>query len=171
MPMIYDIRSTERAQRTLSSLTGVPIPIWERYLGHEREYTYTDDLVADVIDTHGHLPDSYQNFEFIYFHVTTSANECQVVCNKHVYQLSGITHSGGDGEQQNAGDGKGDAHPKQPGSRLSEPGLGPVHDDSHDDVADAVKHAGYQHDRTYRQGADARVVRVVKHGFPGPEGS
>lgn len=76
MPMIYDIRSTERAQRTLSSLTGVPIPIWERYLGHEREYTYTDDLVADVIDTHGHLPDSYQNFEFIYFHVTTSANEC-----------------------------------------------------------------------------------------------
>lgn len=76
MPMIYDIRSTEHAQRTLSSLTSVPTSIWERYLHHERDYTYIDDLVADVIDTHGYLPDSYQNFKFIYFHVTTSANEC-----------------------------------------------------------------------------------------------
>lgn len=76
MRMTYDIRSTEYAQQTLSALTGVSIPTWESYLDHEREYAYPDDLVADVIDTHGHLPDSYMDFEFIYFHVTTSANGC-----------------------------------------------------------------------------------------------
>ena len=82
MPMIYDIRSTKHAQQTLSALTGVSIQTWERYFGHEREYTYTDDLVADVIDTYGHLPNSYMDFEFIYFHVTTSANGC-VSIQKH----------------------------------------------------------------------------------------
>lgn len=45
MSMIYDIRSTERAQQTLSILTGVSLSIWERYLGHECDYTYTEDLV------------------------------------------------------------------------------------------------------------------------------
>ena len=74
--MIYDIRTTEYAQQTLTNLTGVPITVWEQYLGHEREYTYTDDLVADVIKSHGYLPRSYRDFKLVYFHVTTSANKC-----------------------------------------------------------------------------------------------
>ncbi|WP_088188043.1 hypothetical protein [Desulfosporosinus sp. FKA] len=74
--MIYDIRTTEYAQQTLTNLTGVPIPVWKQYLGHEREYKYTDYLVADVINSHGNLPRSYRDFEFVYFHVTTSANGC-----------------------------------------------------------------------------------------------
>ncbi len=74
--MVYDIRTTEYAQQTLTSLTGVPIPVWEQYLGHERDYKYTDYLVADVINSHGYLPRCYRDFEFVYFHVTTSANGC-----------------------------------------------------------------------------------------------
>lgn len=76
MSMIYDIRSTEYAQQTLSILTGVSLSIWQKYLGHECDYTYTEDLVADVIERYGHCPISYRDFDFIYFHITTSANEC-----------------------------------------------------------------------------------------------
>jgi hypothetical protein len=74
--MIYDIRTSECAQRTLTNLTGIPISVWKQYLAHEHEYEYTDDLVEDVINSHGYLPRSYRDFEFVYFHVTTSANEC-----------------------------------------------------------------------------------------------
>lgn len=73
---IYDIRTSEYAQQTLTNLTGVPISVWNQYLGHEHEYKYTDYLVADVIKSHGYLPCSYIDFEFVYFHVTTSANGC-----------------------------------------------------------------------------------------------
>lgn len=85
--MIYDIRTTEYAQQTLTNLTGVPIPVWEQYLGHESEYEYTDYLVADVINSHGNLPHSYRDFEFIYFHVTTSANGCVSFRNHGILDL------------------------------------------------------------------------------------
>lgn len=74
--MNYDIRTTEYAQQTLTNLTGVPISVWEQYLGREHEYKYTDYLVADVINSYGYLPRNYRDFEFVYFHVTTSANGC-----------------------------------------------------------------------------------------------
>lgn len=74
--MIYDIRTSEYAQQTLTNLTGVPISVWEQYLGREHEYKYTDYLVEEVIKSYGYFPHSYRDFEFIYFHVTTSANRC-----------------------------------------------------------------------------------------------
>jgi len=45
----YDIRSSANARKTLVGLSGVDISTWEKYVGHEREYRYTDDLVEDVI--------------------------------------------------------------------------------------------------------------------------
>ena len=72
----YDIRSSANACKTLVELSGVEISTWEKYVGHEREYRYTDDLVEDVIKTYGQLPKNYLDFDFIYFHVTTSANNC-----------------------------------------------------------------------------------------------
>lgn len=74
--MIYDIRTTEYAQKTLTNLTGIPISVWKKYLGRESDYEYTDDLVAAVINSHGCLPCSYKDFEFVYFHMTTSSNGC-----------------------------------------------------------------------------------------------
>jgi len=75
--MTYDIRTTEYAQQTLANLTGVQISVWEQYLGNKNKYEYTEDLVADVINSNGYLPNSYKDFEFIFFHVTTSANRCE----------------------------------------------------------------------------------------------
>lgn len=47
----FDIRSTVLARKTLVNLTGVDISTWEKYVGHERDYMYTDDLAEDVIKT------------------------------------------------------------------------------------------------------------------------
>lgn len=74
--MIFDIRTTEYAQQTLVNITGVPISVWQQYLGQENNYKYVDYLVEDVINKHGQLPKDYRDFEFIYFHITTSANAC-----------------------------------------------------------------------------------------------
>lgn len=74
---IFDIRTSDNALSTLTNLSGVSKEIWEKYLGHEQEYEYVDDLVEDVIRSHGHIPNSFMDFEFIFFHVTTSANGCK----------------------------------------------------------------------------------------------
>lgn len=60
----------------MTNLTGVSVQTWDRYVGHELEYKYTDYLLADVIAAYGYLPKSYKDFDFVYFHVTISANGC-----------------------------------------------------------------------------------------------
>ncbi len=75
--MIYDIRTSKSAQQTLETLTKVPANVWEQYLDREKEYEYIDDLVADVIQSFGELPKDFKDFQFIYFHITTSANRCK----------------------------------------------------------------------------------------------
>lgn len=75
----YDIRTSENACRSLVRLSGVDISTWKKYVGHEREYRYTDNLVEDVIKTYGRLPKSYIDFKFIYSHITTSANNCAAI--------------------------------------------------------------------------------------------
>lgn len=72
----YDIRTPINARQTLVSLTGVPLSIWRQYMGKEREFQYTDDLVEYVANKHGNLPKNYREFNFVYFHITTSANGC-----------------------------------------------------------------------------------------------
>lgn len=76
LKMIYDIRNSTNAQQTLVSLTGVPLSIWEQYVGREREFEYTDDLIECVVSSYGKLPQNYRDFNFVYFHITTSANGC-----------------------------------------------------------------------------------------------
>lgn len=78
----YDIQSSANACKTLAGLSGVDISTWGKFVGHESEYRYTDDLVEDVIKRFGHLPRTYLDFNFVYFHVTTSANECEAILDK-----------------------------------------------------------------------------------------
>lgn len=78
----YDIRTSKHAQMTLSSLTSIPISVWKQYLYKERQFDYPDDFVEDMIERYGKIPSSYKDFEFIYFHVTTSANDCASI-RKH----------------------------------------------------------------------------------------
>lgn len=80
--LIYDIRTKENAQRTLTALTGVPFEIWNKNSYREKDYKYTDDFLADIIKTYGHMPSCYRDFEFVYFHITTSGNGCESI-KKH----------------------------------------------------------------------------------------
>ena len=55
---IFDIRTSTNALATLTNLSGVSKDIWDEYV---------DDLVEDVIRTHGHMPNSFTDFDFIFF--------------------------------------------------------------------------------------------------------
>lgn len=63
----YDIRSSANACKTLVELSGVDISTWEKYVGHEGEYIYTDDLGEDVINTYGQIPKNYFDFDYEWF--------------------------------------------------------------------------------------------------------
>jgi len=76
MKNIFDIRTSENAMKTLCNLTGVPKNIWERFVGTENEYQYIDDLVEYVVNTYGDMPRDYRTWQFVYIHITTSANCC-----------------------------------------------------------------------------------------------
>ena len=78
----YDIRTIKHAQQTLSNLTGIPISVWEKHRSEESQFDYPDDFVEDMIKRYGKILSSYKDFEFIYFHVTTSANDCASI-RKH----------------------------------------------------------------------------------------
>ena len=84
----YDIRSSVNARKTLVELSGVDISTWEKYVGREGEYRYTDDLVEDVIKTYGQIPKNYLDLDFIYFHVTTSANDCASIKKYGILDLN-----------------------------------------------------------------------------------
>lgn len=73
---VYDIRTSENAMKTLVALTGVSPDVWKRYFSRESEYAYPEDLIEDVIQKHGKFPVNYTDWTFIYFHVTTSADQC-----------------------------------------------------------------------------------------------
>lgn len=75
--MVYDIRTTENAKQTLVNLTSVPLTVWESYVDRENEYNSIEDLVLDITKKHGCLPENFRTFQFVFFHVTTSANKCE----------------------------------------------------------------------------------------------
>lgn len=90
MKKVFDIRNSNVALKTLCNLTGVSKNIWEQFVGTEREYQYTDDLVEYVVDTYGEMPQNYRDWEFVYIHITTSANNC--VCF-HKYGILDLQES------------------------------------------------------------------------------
>ena len=48
--MIYDIRTSEKALKTLVNLTGVAEEIWMEYVYRTREYPYTEKMIEDVVN-------------------------------------------------------------------------------------------------------------------------
>lgn len=85
--MRYDIRSSKQALKTLVNLSGVNIATWNRLNKHMQEYRYSDDFVEAVINEYGHFPNSYTDFEYVFFHVTTSANGCQSIKQNGILDL------------------------------------------------------------------------------------
>ena len=76
--MVYDIRTQNNAKETLYRITGIPFDLWESNSNRECYYEYQDYFVAEMIEKHGNcqLPDSYSEFEFVFSHISTSANRC-----------------------------------------------------------------------------------------------
>lgn len=74
--LIYDIRTSQNALSTLVNFTGVIPPIWERNISERDRFRYDEELVEYIIRKYGHFPTSYENWLFVYFHITTSANKC-----------------------------------------------------------------------------------------------
>lgn len=79
--MIYDIHTKYAAQQTLQQLTGIQTELWIENLYKERDYPLQDDFVATMIQEYGteKLPESYEDMQFVFFHITTSANQCSSI--------------------------------------------------------------------------------------------
>lgn len=79
---IFDIRTSDKALQTLCYLTKVSQNLWIPYVGTESNFQYTDKLVEYVIKAYGIMPDNYRDWNFVYFHITTSNNNCSSI-RKH----------------------------------------------------------------------------------------
>ena len=79
--MIYDIRTEQAAAYTLNRLTGISDSLWRQNAYRERDFECIDYYVDAMINDYGtkQLPQSYMDMEYIYFHVTTSGNECRSI--------------------------------------------------------------------------------------------
>lgn len=75
---LYDIRTNEQAQRTLSELTNVPIYIWKQYMNQEPKYEI-ENFILKIIKEHGSFPPVYRTFDFLFSHITTSSDGCESI--------------------------------------------------------------------------------------------
>ena len=87
--MLFDIHTERAAQQTLFRLTGIPIEVWEENIHRERDYELQDYFVEAMIEEYGtrQLPKSYLDSDFIYFHVTTSADGCASIRRNGILDL------------------------------------------------------------------------------------
>ena len=75
----YDIRSSALASKTLAELSGVSISTWKKCAVYKKEYEKTDAFLKKIINSYGHFPRKYTDLDFVYFHITTSANGCKAI--------------------------------------------------------------------------------------------
>ena len=87
--MIYDIHTEQAAQATLCRMTGISMDLWESNIHREREYKLQDFFVEAMIQEYAtqSLPLSYKDFDFVYFHITTSSDGCQSIQKNGILDL------------------------------------------------------------------------------------
>ena len=87
--MLFDIHTERAAQQTLLRITGIPVGVWEENIRRERDYELQDYFVEAMIEEYGtrQLPKSYVDWEFVYFHVTTSADGCASIRRNGILDL------------------------------------------------------------------------------------
>lgn len=87
--MLFDIHTKRAAQQTLFRITGIPVRVWEENIHRERDYELQDYFVEAMIDEYGmrQLPKSYLDLDFVYFHVTTSADGCASIRQNGILDL------------------------------------------------------------------------------------
>lgn len=87
--MLFDIHTECAARQTLLRLTGIPIDIWEVNLNRERDYELQDYFVEAMIEEYAtkQMPQSYMDMEFVYFHITTSSDNCASIRHNGILDL------------------------------------------------------------------------------------
>lgn len=87
--MNYDIHTDEAALETLQQMTGITTVQWETNLYRERNYQFLDDFVEAMIQEFGtkSLPKSYRDMDFVFFHITTSADQCASIRRNGILDL------------------------------------------------------------------------------------
>lgn len=76
--IIYNILSKKEAQNTLEKLTGITWSEWKSIRdSYDRDqWSYEDDYIEDVLKEKNVTLPSFYELEFVFSHVTTSANGC-----------------------------------------------------------------------------------------------
>lgn len=87
--MIYDIHTKQAAQETLRRLTGITYAQWNANLYREQDYQLQDDFVAAMIQKFGRkrLPESYMDMDYVFFHITTSEDQCASIRRNGILDL------------------------------------------------------------------------------------
>ncbi len=75
--MTYDIRTPETAAKTFCDITRFPISTLPLYQPCPKKWIASEELLPHIIaNNNGSLPNDYTDWNFIFSHVTTSANNC-----------------------------------------------------------------------------------------------
>ncbi len=76
--IIYNILSKKEAQNTLEKMTGITWSEWKgiRDSYDRDQWSYEDDYIEDVLKEKNVTLPSFYELEFVFSHVTTSANGC-----------------------------------------------------------------------------------------------
>ncbi len=89
--MRFDIRNQQLAQETLYRITSVPYPKWkEETDSNYNRFEYVEDFLENVIEKHGRINCSYDQLEFVFSHLTSSANECKSIRECGLQDLSDV---------------------------------------------------------------------------------
>lgn len=85
--MIYDIRNPEKAKETLSNMTGLSERQWDQLIKLRGNFRYSEDFVQHIVEKYElSLPD-FVDFQFVFFHITTSSNDCRTIREYGLYNL------------------------------------------------------------------------------------
>lgn len=82
----YDIRDSKKALDTLLNITNVPKDEWENIAKLFNGFN-ANELVENLINKYGILPITYQELEFVFIHITTSANNCASIRKNGLFDL------------------------------------------------------------------------------------
>ena len=85
--MLYDIRTIERAKRTLERITNIPFSVWEE----EPQIIHnTDEHILHVINKHHEKLVPFNTYKLVFDHLTSSSNCCESIRQYGLQELPDV---------------------------------------------------------------------------------
>lgn len=85
--ILYDIRTTENAKRTLERITNIPFSVWEK---EPQKISNTDEHILYVTNKfHGKIV-PFSSYELVFDHLTSSSNGCQSIKQYGLQELPDV---------------------------------------------------------------------------------